>query len=280
MTNNKLAIQIICYRSKNILQEYLPDLFRQLKYAQVNNYEIHILDNGSNDGLRSFAKKMKNSKVFFYFSKKNLGFGCGHNFLSTKSESDYILITNADLHFLEKDTISKLINILDKSPHASAVAPKLLNTNLKPLPFDSTCLVNKNNPEILHPLEFFYWKNVTDFSEMAMVAASFVLIRRKDFKAVQGFDKNIFLYLEDADLCFKLRKIGRHILYDPTIYMVHESKFNKSKYSCYYESLFYLLDKYFKNNWMAFFIKASFKLLPIYQIRKLLKPEPFNNNLK
>jgi hypothetical protein len=56
------------------------------------------------------------------------------------------------------------------------------------------------------------------------VAGMFMLLRIKDFEAVNGFDENYFLYYEDVDLCWRLRRNGKSIMCDPRVAVVHDAR--------------------------------------------------------
>ena len=102
-----LVIQIVNYKTKDYLGSLLADLIKDLENSELK-YEINILDNNSGDNLLEIENKYRQQNVSFYYSDKNLGFGGGHNFLSKKSNSKYILILNPDIRFIEKRTIDRL----------------------------------------------------------------------------------------------------------------------------------------------------------------------------
>jgi GT2 family glycosyltransferase len=53
------------------------------------------------------------------------------------------------------------------------------------------------------------------------VAGTCMLLRRSDFDAVRGFDEGYFMYVEDVDLCWRLRQAGRRVGYEPAGRVVH-----------------------------------------------------------
>jgi hypothetical protein len=63
---------------------------------------------------------------------------------------------------------------------------------------------------------------ITEPSEMEAVTAASMLVRKDAFNAVGGFDESYFMYLEDTDLCLKLRTAGYMVYYTPYAQGVHE----------------------------------------------------------
>jgi GT2 family glycosyltransferase len=58
--------------------------------------------------------------------------------------------------------------------------------------------------------------------KVAIVYATAVLLWRKDFMELNGFDRRYFLYYEDVDLCDRFRTLlGGEVIYDPGVSIVH-----------------------------------------------------------
>jgi hypothetical protein len=57
--------------------------------------------------------------------------------------------------------------------------------------------------------------------EVDAVSGSFLCIRNTDFITVQGFDENFFMYGEDLDLCYRVKKTGKKIRYTPETSIIH-----------------------------------------------------------
>jgi GT2 family glycosyltransferase len=56
------------------------------------------------------------------------------------------------------------------------------------------------------------------------VAGMFMVLKIKDFEAFGGFDDKYFLYYEDVDLCWRLRRGQKTIVCDPRIGVVHDAR--------------------------------------------------------
>jgi len=56
------------------------------------------------------------------------------------------------------------------------------------------------------------------------LAGMFLLLRGDAFKKVGGFDEKFFLYYEDVDLCWRLRRDGFQVVQDRSVSVVHDAR--------------------------------------------------------
>ncbi len=59
--------------------------------------------------------------------------------------------------------------------------------------------------------------------EVDFVSGGFMAVRKKLFQDLSGFDENLFMYVEDMEFCFRVKKAGMRVLFDPSIRIIHES---------------------------------------------------------
>ena len=57
--------------------------------------------------------------------------------------------------------------------------------------------------------------------EVDWVSGACMMVRRTAFEAVGGMDEQFFLYWEDADLCFRLKREGWLTVYNPLVSVTH-----------------------------------------------------------
>lgn len=182
----------------------------------LKNVGLYFYDNCSNDDTVDILKnyKAKYEKKFNNFlileGKKNLGFGIGNNKAFKHTKAEYVFFLNIDCE-LKEDTLKKLENNICKENNE-----KIAVWELKQLPYE-------------HPK---YYDPVTQLTSW-FSGACFV-IRRDVFQRVKGFDKNIFMYCEDVDLSWNIRKNGYLIkyLFDTQIihYSYENSKFKLTQF--------------------------------------------------
>lgn len=222
-----ISIQIVNYNTKKYLFTCIEDAISDLAGTKIS-YEILVIDNNSQDDLSDLEDKYKDSQVKFFYSKENKGFGAGHNFLSKKTESEYLLILNSDIEFLEKNTISRLLCEIKSNKKIKVIGPKLLTSENKPQEWDHGELRGLR-AWIANKMGGSYWKIRQKVMASAWVSGAFFLIRSDIFKDVGGFDENFFLYKEEEDLCLRIRKMGGQIVYEPDVKVMHYGSVVASK---------------------------------------------------
>ncbi|MBK8549619.1 MAG: glycosyltransferase family 2 protein [Ignavibacteria bacterium] len=254
-----LLIQIINYNTKKYLAVCLESLFNDLNDSGIN-YKVIVLDNNSNDNLEELEKIYADKSISFHYSKKNLGFGGGHNFISALEESKYILILNSDIKFIEKDSVRRLLDTLTSSKIYKVSGPKLVEEDLAQQRFDHGELRGivswvKNN------YGSSYWKPREKPVEAAWVSGAVFLIETDLYRKVKGFDENFFLYKEEEDLCKRIRTEGEKILYDPAVSVMHYGHVVAKRSEHFSNSMNYYLDKHFRDN-------LSYKVLHAFKVFK------------
>jgi len=263
-----LAIQIINYNTKQYLKNCLEMLLRDLESAKIS-YIINILENGSEDDLYDIKALFKHDdRINFHFSDVNLGFSGGHNWLAQQCDANFILLVNPDIKFIQPNTIMSLYTFIVSLPDIAAVAPKLLTSELKPLPFDHSPF--KGFDSVLDP---FIWVNSDKVKEVAIIDAAIILLRKKAFDLVDGFDTKFFMYIEAADLCIRLREKNWRIFYLPDVRVIHDSKLTKDKVKYTKDSMDYFIKKHNKSKLLGKVVRSTINSMPVYEIAKIVVPD-------
>lgn len=256
----KVRIQLVNYKTKDYLIECLTSLAVDLKDFS-NKYSVAILDNASGDDLsdiRSLFPQFQNLEI--YQGEKNSGFGGGHNFLAKKGESEYLLLLNTDLKFIEQNTVWRLLKTAENNG-SQVTGPRLIKENGKTQLWDHGELKGWLASFILN-LGHNYWRKQKKITEVAWVSGAVFLINQKWFDDLGGFDEAFFLYKEEEDLCWRLREKGGKVIYDPTITVFHKGSVVAKKSEHMEKSLDYFLDKHLSNRFyyriLKFLNKISF----------------------
>ena len=169
---------ITTFRSEKLINECLKDLPKK-------NRKI-IIENSGNENLKKTIEKNFDNTECFLMSE-NLGYGRANNFGIIKSNTDYVFIINPDTK-VTNDKFEKIVSYLNNQDFAIA-APQIVERN-------KIYKQNKENSNV---------KKVDQVPGMAMI------LNKKKFKNIY-FDENIFLYLEEIDLCKRMKEQGESIL--------------------------------------------------------------------
>ena len=169
---------IVTFRSEELIDDCLKDLPNDVKKIVVEN-------SGNIDLKKKIEKKYENLECFLM--SDNLGYGKANNFGILKSKTDFVFIINPDTK-VTNEKFEKIISMLKNRDFAIA-APQIIENN-------KAYKQNKKNGDV---------EKVNQVPGMAMI------LNKKKFKD-KFFDENFFLYLEEIDLCRRIKDLGEDIL--------------------------------------------------------------------
>lgn len=226
-----LSIITISYNTRDILHACLTSI---VKYTHDLDYEIIVVSTGSNDGSLEMIKdfSQKNPKVKLVDAKANIGFGRGNNLGVKHARGEYLLFLNSDT-LIFNNALKEAVDIIREHPEAGAYSCRLLNADgsfqpsgghfptfgnlfawqlgLDDLPVLSHLISS------FHPKQSQYDQN----RDMDWVTGAFMMIKKNLFDQVGGFDKNIFMYTEEMELCYRLAQLGHRTFYTNTPAITH-----------------------------------------------------------
>ncbi len=239
MTKTKydLAIILINYNSSEYTQRCISSILD--KTNSVLKYQIIVIDNASENGdyesLNSFVTTLPKDTVQLHRSRINTGFGAGNMHGIQFANATYYLCINNDTLLLD-DPIKRCYDFMEANADAALCGPQIYNErNEKTLSFDHFTsfareVFGRKTPEILFSKPNRKKEYSTPIS-VDYVNGSFMFFRAVDFNSVGGFDTNIFLYFEECDICYRLKKKKKKTYFIPNAsYMHHQGvSVNKTK---------------------------------------------------
>ncbi|MCX5835053.1 MAG: glycosyltransferase family 2 protein, partial [Deltaproteobacteria bacterium] len=207
-------------------------------------YECIIVDNASTDGTGEYLKSLGN-RIKAITNAANLGFAKACNQGARAATAPYILFLNNDTE-PQPGWLEPLVEILDRDASAAAVGGKMLFPDGTIQHAGVLILDDRKLPDSL-VARHIYYNQPSDFKEanepriyQALTAAC-LLIRRKAFEEVGGFDEGYWNGYEDIDLCFKLQEKGWVLVYQPgSVLIHHESKSGPERFTKVRENIIQL----------------------------------------
>ena len=195
MNYKDITIGIVTYKSEKVL-------FKCLKSIKKIN-KIIIYDN-SNDIILKNKVKSKYPKIKYILSKKNLGYGNANNEIIKECKTKYLLILNPDT-VLKKNCESEILKSINKKNlDFSIIAPISQDKNFGFITKDPM-LIKRG---------IFETNYVKGFA---------LLVDVKIIKKIGMFDKNIFLYFEEIDLCKRLSENNYKIYVNSKAKIFHKA---------------------------------------------------------
>lgn len=226
------------------------DSLAELDYS---NYRILVVDNHStNDSLIKI--KAAYPDIELIVNERNLGFGGGCNVgihKALNSGADYVWLLNNDTH-VDPLALRALIEKAESEPKAGAVGSKIYYMD-QPNQLQAW---GGGYINFVLGVSRHYHKPVPDKCLHYLTGAS-MLLRREALEQSGSFDEGFFMYWEDADLGFRLRKAGWKLAVAEKSCIWHKESASLGKKSAQ-------LDKYFNNSAVRFFSKHAF--LPVIPI--------------
>jgi GT2 family glycosyltransferase len=217
---------IVSYNSEALIRRCLESLFND----QGHIGKIVVVDNASCDGTVGVVRTFVGVELIEL--KDNSGFSRASNLAFTRTGSDYLMFLNPDC-FATGFAVSSLFNRAVMLGDDCILGPRILNADMS-LQFSARSfhsLITQFSESFflfrLFPKSRLfgrYFRQYEDHSvefEPDWVTGAVMLMPRRLFGAVGLFDERFFMFEEDADLCYRARKLGYKVVYHPGSTFVH-----------------------------------------------------------
>jgi GT2 family glycosyltransferase len=195
------SVIIVNYNTGDMIARCLDSLLVQ----QEINVEIIVVDNLSQDNSLEVLKGYQHqNKIFLITNQKNIGFGCANNQAEKIAQGKILFLLNPDCLLNDKLSLRQCIDYMDNHPEVGIAGTAIFEPR-------------KNRwvkPQMNYP-GFKKTKNTTLFQhlpgEIAWILGASMIIPKKIYQQLNGFDPDFFLYGEETDLCVRARKFGYQI---------------------------------------------------------------------
>ena len=183
---------------------------------------VTVVDNASTD--RSAAIVSGHPGVRWLPTGANLGFGRAANRGVASTSAPLVLVLNPDAVVLP-GAIEILVATLAVRTRCAAIGPRVENPDGTLYPsaraFPNLIdAIGHGFVGLLRP-DNRWSRRYLAGDRVDWVSGTAVLVRRGAFEAVGGFDEDYFMYVEDVDLCWRLRDAGWDVHYEPAAGVVH-----------------------------------------------------------
>jgi GT2 family glycosyltransferase len=208
-------------------KEYLLDCLEAISQTGKRDFlEILVIDNHSQDRSADEVRK-RFPDVRLIENKENLGFGRATNQGLRMSFGRYPLLLNPDTR-LKPGSIDTLLSFMEKHPEAGIAGAQLLNADgskqnsIANFPTLATELLNKSLMRQLFPEKFPGKKRVyREPIEVESVIGACMMVRKEAIDAVGLLDEDYFLFLEETDWCYRMKKAGWKVYHVPEAEVYH-----------------------------------------------------------
>lgn len=262
-----LSIIIVNYNTKKLTKNCIDSVINSTKEI---DYEIVVVDNSSDETQVYEPSELQKDKVIIFSDIPNNGFGVACNFGARKSRGNYLLFLNSDT-LVQEGTIDKCFKYLKECKDIGILGVKTLLKDgtldhgcKRGFPTPSSSLyyflgLDKKHPENRKYGAYrqtFIDENKT--SSVDAVSGSFMMIPKKIYEMVSGFDEDYFMYGEDIDLCYRVKTMGYSVVYFADAVIIHlkgqSGLNNKSPKVIYhfYNAMMLFYNKHYKDKYSIF----------------------------
>jgi GT2 family glycosyltransferase len=232
-----LSIIIVTYNARDITLRTFESYVKALAADPHHRYEMIAVDNASRDGVAG-AIVARHPEVCLIRNTENVGFSRASNAGVASSRGRYILFSNPDIEVME-DTLPTLIALMDQNPQVGACTPflKLVATGQIdwgahrgfPTPWAaltyflrlSKLFQGSRRLSRIFGQYHLLDRDLSEEHEVDVIRGGFFFARREAFERAGCWDEDYFLFGEDIDLCYQIKRLGYRIMFYPQALALH-----------------------------------------------------------
>ncbi|WP_374548349.1 glycosyltransferase family 2 protein [Flavobacterium sp.] len=279
----QLSVIILNYNVRYFLEICVLSVQKAIQNIDA---EIIVVDNNSSDDSCKMVKGLfPNIKLIE--NKENFGFPKGNNIGVSQAKGEYICILNPDTVVAE-DTFEKILNTKNWKLNTGIIGCKLIDGTGNFLPESKrgvpTPWVAFTKIFGLYKISNVFGKYYAEHlaenqsGKVDILVGAFMVMKRSLYHEVGGFDENCFMYSDDIDLSYMVKKSGRENYYFAETSVIHykgESTVRDEKYmKRFQEAMNFFYKKHFKKS--LFF--SGFMKIGAFVFSKIKKSQQKNRS--
>lgn len=288
----KLSVILVNYNVRYFLEQCLYSVLKAIKDIDA---EVIVVDNNSVDGSVDMLEE-KFPDVSIIQNTSNLGFSKANNQAIKISKGEYILLLNPDT-VVEDNTFSKIISFMDDHPNAGGLGVKMVDgkgnflaESKRGLPTPAVAFYKIFGLSKLFPKSKLFGKYHLTYLDrdkihkVDILSGAFMLLRKSILDETGLLDESFFMYGEDIDISYRIRKAGYDNYYFPETRIIHYKGESTKKSSINYVIIFYnamiiFANKHFSQKnaklfsfliKMAIYLRAGFAIIKRFLSRIIL----------
>ncbi|WP_280454093.1 glycosyltransferase family 2 protein [Nocardia brasiliensis] len=235
---SSIDVIVLTYNSARLLPECVASVRAQTVSDQVN---IIVIDNDSTDDTLRVARDLGIEPIA---NPDNVGFAAAINQAAATGSGDYVALLNPDATFGDSKSLEAMLATI-QDEQTGLVGARMVTAEGAPYPngrrFPSTTVAARHAiMGILRPgnaASAQYFGDAAGRPDVDQVvdwvSGCCLIMRRSLWEEMGGFDTRYWMYLEDADLCWRLRQRGYATVLSGPAYVVHHggasSSFRRNK---------------------------------------------------
>lgn len=217
------------------------------------NAEIIVVDNNSTDDSCAMVKQLF-PEVKLIENNQNLGFSKGNNIGVAKAKGELLCILNPDTVVAE-DTFKNVLDFAEIKPNLGIVGCQLIDGTGKFLPESKRQVPTPKVAlqKMMGKTTHYYTNHVQPnaVGKTEVLVGAFMVLKRKVYNEVKGFDEDYFMYGEDIDLSYKVLKAGYTNYYFGSATVIHFKGESTLKNKIYAKRFYNAMGIFYKKHFSA-----------------------------
>jgi len=259
-----VAIVILNWNGRNLLQKYLPSV---IKYSLGS--DVYVADNGStDDSIKLLEENFPTVKIIYL--DKNYGFTGGYNRALKQIEADYYVLLNDDVE-VSHNWVQPIIDLMNRDKMIAVCQPKILSS-IDKQKFEYAGAAGGYIDYLGYPFcagRIFEHleEDLGQYNkerEIFWATGAAMFVRSKVFNDLGGLDEDFFAHMEEIDFCWRVKNAGYKVIYCPDSVIYHYGGGTLNKVSPYKTFL------NFRNN-----LLLLYKNLPKKELNKVLRKRKY-----
>jgi GT2 family glycosyltransferase len=226
----KLTVAIVSFNTRPLLEACLTGLLRSLAASPELGARVVVVDNASADGSAELVRT-RFPAVELRALAENLGFSGGNNLVLREADTPFVWLLNPDTE-VRADAPAALVRFLEAHPRAGAAGPRLIYPDgrfqhgafrFPTLPMSFLDFFPINHRLTNSRLNGRYpraWYERGPFQVDHPLGAG-LMLRRTALDQVGLLDERYFMYAEEVDLCWRIKRAGWQVWCVPDATLVH-----------------------------------------------------------
>lgn len=243
-----LSIVIITRNTKELVANLLESIRKDYALDPFLR-EVILVDNGSSDGTDTMVKE-RYPWVSLLRNTENRGFAAAANAGILRSAGEYVFLLNSDTLLIEGE-VTKMLEFMAINRDVGICGPQLVHGDMTPqrsyahIPSLLFEIVPRSFLEFAFPARFSTKgpslcdhaftqysgseRRVADSDhgtaavsrDVPSLIGAAVMARREALDSIGGFDERFFFFLEETDLCLRLKERGVRVVFFPQSKVIH-----------------------------------------------------------
>ncbi|MCX8022770.1 MAG: glycosyltransferase family 2 protein [Syntrophorhabdaceae bacterium] len=229
MDKRELSIIIITKDTRELIEGLLESIYKDGDFLERVR-EIIVVDNGSKDGTEEFVR-LHYPDMLYIKNLENMGFAAAVNIGVKRAGGSFILLLNSDTRLIPGSLV-KMLDYMAGHGDIGMCGPLLVYPDMRPQ--RSIAYIPSLYLEVIPPflLEFLFPRrypareirkssSIKKPVDVPSLIGAAILIRGEALKNLHGFDERFFFFLEETDLCVRMREMGMGVVFFPEAQVIH-----------------------------------------------------------